>query len=157
MSSRSPYKFHCISPVFVNSRGNRFGRFRLIISYFYNFLLWNFLSQHIDSRFSFARLLSGFLNSAQETRASDFSARVPSWLYALQLVVRGQICAWRTRYGCKKCCCKKTFCFSWLFWAVEVPSQCRWADWQIGSSPTSKGEKNMCISDDPICSAFGAI
>ncbi|XP_053800141.1 elongation of very long chain fatty acids protein 4-like isoform X3 [Vidua chalybeata] len=39
----------------------------------------------------------GFLNSAQETRAGDFSARVPSWLYALQLVVRGQIRAWRTR------------------------------------------------------------
>ncbi|XP_023774894.1 uncharacterized protein LOC111923378 isoform X5 [Cyanistes caeruleus] len=40
--------------------------------------------------------LGCFLNSAQETRAGDFSARVPSWLYALQLVVRGQIRAWRT-------------------------------------------------------------
>ncbi|XP_063010360.1 uncharacterized protein LOC134417261 isoform X5 [Melospiza melodia melodia] len=42
----------------------------------------------------------GFLNSAQETRAGDFSARVPSRLYALQLVVRGQICAWRTSLLC---------------------------------------------------------
>ncbi|XP_053800144.1 uncharacterized protein LOC128788857 isoform X4 [Vidua chalybeata] len=42
----------------------------------------------------------GFLNSAQETRAGDFSARVPSWLYALQLVVRGQIRAWRTSLLC---------------------------------------------------------
>lgn len=42
LSSSSPYKFYCVSPVFVNSRGNGFGRFRLIISCFYNFLLWNF-------------------------------------------------------------------------------------------------------------------
>nr|XP_026652455.1 elongation of very long chain fatty acids protein 4-like isoform X2 [Zonotrichia albicollis] len=40
----------------------------------------------------------GFLNSAQETGAGDFSACVPSRLCALQLVVRGQIRAWRTSY-----------------------------------------------------------
>lgn len=91
LSSSSPYKFYCVSPVFVNSRGNGFGRFRLIISCFYNFLLWKFLSRHINSRFSFAWLLSGFLNSPQETRAGEFSACVPSWLYGLQLEVRGQI------------------------------------------------------------------
>uniref|UniRef100_A0A8B9NPQ4 Elongation of very long chain fatty acids protein n=1 Tax=Accipiter nisus TaxID=211598 RepID=A0A8B9NPQ4_9AVES len=38
----------------------------------------------------------GFLYSAEETRTGDFSACVPSRHYALQLVVRGQICAWRT-------------------------------------------------------------
>lgn len=104
-----------------------------------------FLSKHIDSRFSFAWLLSGFLNPAQETRAGDFSARVPSWLYALQLVVRGQIRAWRTRYDVRNAAVGKSYVSHGFFGLWRQHYQCSWADWQVGSPPASKGEKIVCV------------
>ncbi|XP_064373686.1 uncharacterized protein LOC112986815 isoform X2 [Dromaius novaehollandiae] len=51
----------------------------------------------------------GFLYSAQETRTSDFPACISPWNNAVQLVVRGQICAWGT---------------SLLYWDVELLCTC---------------------------------